>query len=269
MPATPAKPGRLAPAWRAGVLASLAWVGAIGLGLPQAAGVPTLILVPVALVVGTLIGLTRIAWFTDVAAALVLGVTLLVAFTPLLRPRVQSLIESEPVPPGGADAVVVLSGAVSRDSLLSPDAAERLLHAVALLHEGAAPALITSRVRYRGRTVTATSDPDQARLILLGPDSVRWLVVDSVSTTRDEAVRVAVLAQREQFGHLIVVTSPMHTRRACAAFRRTGLTITCVAAPSRQVAVRSLANPGDRVAAFGPWLHETIGWWWYARRGWV
>lgn len=268
MPPTPAPSPTFAIALRTGVCAALAWIAADLLGLPDVAGAPFLPLLPVALLVGTLIGLTRFRALVDWGAGLLVVLTMVVAFTPLLRPRVHTLIQTEAVPEGGADGIVVLSGAVSRDSLLSPGGAERLLHAISLLHEGASTVLITSRVRYRGRTVTATSDADQARLLLLAPDSTRWLVVDSVATTRDEAVGAADLAQREGWRHLIVVTSPMHTRRACAAFRRTELAITCIAAPSRQVAVHSLATASDRVAAFGPWLYETVGWWWYGARGW-
>lgn len=268
LPVSPPPPPRWPAVIHHGLLAALAWVLADLLGLPAVAGVPFLPLLPVALVAGCLLAVTRLGPVVSWAAGLLVLLTLVIAFTPLLRPGVRAVIATDPVPPSGADAIVVLSASVSRDSLLSPGGAERLLHGVELLRSGAAPVVVTSRVRYRGRAGTVTSDADQARLLRLAPDSVRWLVVDSVATTRDEAVQVAALAGREGLRHVIVVTSPMHTRRACAAFRHAGLAVTCVAAPSRAVAVHSLASASDRVAAFGPWLYETVGWWWYGWRGW-
>lgn len=268
MAVPPTTTTRVAPAIQRGILAALAWMVADTLGLPNLLGTPVLPLLPVVLLLGFLLGLTRLRWLVDAGAALLLVLTLLVAFTPLLHARVKALIRTDPIPSTGADAIVVLSAAVSRDSLLSPGGVERLVHGVELARAGTAPVLITSRVRYHGSAITATSDADQARLLRFAPDSLRWLVVDSVATTRDEALQVAALAAREGFQRFIVVTSAMHTRRACAAFRRVGLQVTCVAAPSHQIALRELVNPGDRVAAFGPWLYETVGWWWYGAKGW-
>jgi len=253
----------------AGVLAALAWVAAETLGIPDLIGAPAVPLIPIVAIAGAGLGwLGATRWILGVATALLL-LMVLVAFTPIVRRPAQALIIADPVPAEGVDAVVVLSAAVSRDSLLSPGGAERLLHGVALLNDGRAGVIVTSRVRHRQGADTISSDADQARLLALGPDSVRWVVIDSVATTRDEAVRAAALARREGWSHLMVVTSPLHTRRACAAFRKTGLRVTCVPARSRGVALQSLGTASDRLAAFGPWLYETVGWWWYRLRGWV
>jgi len=267
-PARSGAPSRAGPALHTGITAALTWVAAEALGLPDLVGAPFLPLLPVALGLGMLVGLTRRARLIDWCGGFLVLVILVTAYSPLLPPRVHALIESSPIPAEGADAVVVLSASVSRDGLLSPGGAERLLHGVELLRDGASAVLITSRVRHVSRRDTLTSDGDQARLVALAPDSIRWEVVDSVATTRDEAVRIAALAHRNGWRQVIVVTSPMHTRRACAAVRHAGLTVTCVAAPSRGVAVRTLTTASDRLAAFGPWLYETVGWWWYGVRGW-
>lgn len=268
MPQPPAPPAHSAAALQRALLAALAWIAAAVLGFPAVLGVPFPALLPVALVAGALIGLTRFRRLVDWGAGFLVALLLVVAFTPLLASRVRALIQEDPIPATGVDAIVVLSAAVSADSLLSPEGAARLLHGVELLRAGVASTLVTTRVRHRQGSVTATSDADQGRIIRLAPDSVRWLVVDSVATTREEAVRVAALAAREGLHRVIVVTSALHTRRACAAFRQVGLTVTCAAAPSRHVAVRSMATASDRIAAFGPWLHESLGWWWYGVKGW-
>jgi uncharacterized SAM-binding protein YcdF (DUF218 family) len=268
MPRSPAPPAHSAAILQRALLAALAWIAAAMLGFPAVLGVPFPALLPVALVAGAALGLTRFGRLVDWSAVFLVVLTLVVAFTPVLTSPVRVLIEEDPIPATGIDAIVVLSAAVSPDSLLSPEGAARLLHGVELLRAGVATTLITSRVRHRQGSRTVTSDADQGRLIRLAPDSVRWMVVDSVATTREEAVRVAALAAREGLRHVIVVTSALHTRRACAAFRRVGLTVTCAAAPSRPVAVRSMATASDRIGAFGPWLYETLGWWWYGVKGW-
>ncbi len=268
MPRPPAPPSPPAATLQRALLAALAWIAAAGLGVPALLGVSFPALLPVALVVGAAVGLTRFRRLVDWAAGSLVVLILVVAFTPLLAPRVRALVQRDAIPTTGVDAVVVLSAAVSGDSLLSPEGAARLLYGVELLRAGVATTLITTRVRHRHGDRTITSDADQGRLIRLAPDSVRWLVVDSAATTHEEAVRVAALAEREGVRHVIVATSALHTRRACAAFRRAGLTVTCAAAPSRPVAVQSMATASDRLAAFGPWLYETVGWWWYGVKGW-
>lgn len=254
---------------QAATIAGLSWVAAELLGIPDLLGIPFLPLLPLAALAGAVVTWAGAGRLVNAVAVGLVAAILLVGFTPLIRPGVQGLIVSNPVPTGGVDAIIVLSAAVSRDSLLTPGGAERLLHAVELLHAGHSRTIVTSRVRSTRGRVTITSDSDQARLVALAPDSVRWLVIDSVATTRDEATQTAAAAPREHWQRVAVVTSPLHTRRACAAFRKAGLTVTCVAAPSRGVAVHSLNTATDRVAAFGPWLYETVGWWWYRVKGWV
>lgn len=251
-----------------GLLAALTWIGIGWLELQQVVRLPFLLLLPVVTVLGALLATTRFRALVEAAGGLFLAIVAIVGFTPLVRPGVQALIMDEPLPPGGVDAVVVLSAGLSQDGYLSPAGTERLLHGVELLTRGVAGTVVTTRLRRVAGPDTVTSDSDQARLISLAPDSVRHLTVDSVHTTHDEAVQVAALAAREGWRHLVVVTSPMHTRRACAAFRHAGLSITCSASPSRNVAVHTLRYPGERWRALGPWLHEVVGWWWYGVRGW-
>lgn len=267
MPDELPQPSRRRAAIQGGLLTALTWIGVGWLELQQVVRLPFLLLLPVVTLFGALLATTRFRAVVEVSAGLFLAIVVVVGFTPILRPGVQALIVEQPVAPG-ADAVVALSAGLSQDGYLSPAGTERLLHAVDLLERGAAPTIVTTRLRRPVGSATVTSDADQARLIALGPAGTRHLVVDSVHTTRDEAVQVAALARREGWQHLIVVTSPMHTRRACATFRHVGLNITCSASPSREVAVRTLRNPGERWHALSPWAHEVLGWWWYGVKGW-
>lgn len=93
--------------------------------------------------------------------------------------------------------------------------------------------------------------------------------VGPVSSTRDEAVQVAALCRQRGWRSLLVVTSPTHSRRACAAFEREGLEVVC--APARETAadLETLDRPVDRLEAFRLALHEWLGLWVYRGRGWL
>ncbi len=115
----------------------------------------------------------------------------------------------------------------------------------------------------------ASSDGDTRDLVaLLGP-AVELHVVDSVGSTRLEAERNKLLFDREGWKTAVVVTSPIHTRRACATFEAVGIGVTCRASPDRTTAWRTQVSPLDRSRAFGQWLYETLGWWKYRLLGWV
>ena len=99
--------------------------------------------------------------------------------------------------------------------------------------------------------------------------SARLHLVGPARNTRAEAVAVADLARREGWRHVVVVTSPLHSKRACAAFEGAGLTVACRPSEERKFAVASLPSPGDRIPAFREWLYESVAWVVYRWRGWV
>jgi uncharacterized SAM-binding protein YcdF (DUF218 family) len=63
-----------------------------------------------------------------------------------------------------------------------------------------------------------------------------------------------------------LVTSPLHTTRACAAFEAAGLKVVCVPADDREVSLGSLSAPA-RLMLFREWLHERAGMAWRRLRG--
>ncbi|MFN2565563.1 MAG: YdcF family protein, partial [Gemmatimonadaceae bacterium] len=93
--------------------------------------------------------------------------------------------------------------------------------------------------------------------------------VDSVFSTRDEAVRMRELARSLDISSVAVVTSPTHTYRACATFEKVGFAVTCVPSESRDVALGSLGDVTDRVRAFQLWLYEMAGLAKYRVRRWI
>lgn len=219
---------------------------------------------------GGLLGLSRyypVLWIIGAVLAALYG---LVAFTPLIVQPAQALIRSDPIPspPLTLDAIVVLSGGVSDDGLLGPDATERLVSGLRLASATRTPALVTTRVR-SPTNPEISSDADQKRLVeLVGPRPQLFIVSD-VFSTRDEALRVRALAVQQQWARVAVVTSPAHSRRACGTFEKAGLRVTCVPSDSRDVAFKTLATADDRLKAFRLWIYEMAGTLNYRLKGWL
>jgi uncharacterized SAM-binding protein YcdF (DUF218 family) len=168
------------------------------------------------------------------------------------------------------DAVVVLSGGLTADSSLGTSGTERLLTGLELVRAGLAPRLVTTRAtdRYGGRVVS--TDAGQRRLVrLTGIDSSRWSVVDSVHSTRDEAMQVARLLHPASARTVAVVTSAIHTKRACATFEGVGFRVRCVAARGIQNTTRRPMSADDRLEAFREYLYERIGMAKYRWKGWI
>src|SRR5687768_494115 len=244
-----------------------AWLILARLGVPQVFGVDTLEgALPLALVSASL-ALTRIR------SALVWAVTafalffVLVAYTGVVRAPALRLIRADPLPTS-ADAIVVLSGGMTDDGMLPQQAIDRLLHGLGLVKVGTATTLLVtheSRV-IDGRRVSTAGD--QVKLARLAG------VTDLVSTglvksTRQEALAVSRIAKARGWRNLVLVTSPFHSRRACATFERVGLDVSCAPSQSRDIAVRRLRDPQDRVAAFGMLIYETAGTLRYRQLGWL
>jgi uncharacterized SAM-binding protein YcdF (DUF218 family) len=252
------------------VLGAVVWLECIAFGLPNILfGAQGYSVIPIAALVGGLLGMTlvrRLLWGVAVGFALVLAV---VAYTPIMRRPVRALIRSDDQSRRPIQAVVVLSGGVTQDGHLHGQASDRLLTGLDLVRRGVAATLMLSRVRARGGNLQATSDADQRRLIALVERPVRVLVVDSVYSTRDEAVRMRAAAQSLGISSVAVVTSPLHTRRSCATFEKVGFAVTCVPSESRDVALSSLRLVTDRVRAFQLWLYEQAALVQYRARGWI
>jgi uncharacterized SAM-binding protein YcdF (DUF218 family) len=136
---------------------------------------------------------------------------------PMLAAVGRFLIVSHPLEK--ADLVVCLGG--------SP--VDRGLEAAELVKEGYAPRIFISRedppeaieiLRSRGVDFPENRHLTYEMLKALGLSSESLVVSDDVvSSTAEEAEQLRGLALDEGFSHLIVVTSPQHTRRAWIAFR--------------------------------------------------
>ena len=170
--------------------------------------------------------------------------------------------------PDRFDAVMALSEGVHSDSTLSAGAFDRLRAATAIAKRDSSAWLVTSRVRELLEGVQVDSDAGQRELVDEAGLADRWKVVDHVHATHDEAIRAAKLllpARR----NLVLVTSPMHTRRACSTFERAGFIVTCRAAREHLRVTWHPEGPLDRLAAFRDYIYERFGMIEYRARGWL
>ena len=86
----------------------------------------------------------------------------------------------------------------------------------------------------------------------------------------DEATGVATLLGSRHLRRIAVVTSPMHTRRACAVFEAVGFVVSCTAARMRDASgLPDARTPVNRLALFGQWIYEVAAMADYAARGWL
>ena len=166
------------------------------------------------------------------------------------------------------DAVFVFSSSVNSHGLVSGEGVDRLLTGIALRARRPALPLIVSVVRSSERQNGISSLADQRALIAMVPATgpVEW--IDSVSSTRDEAVRLTRKAFLQRWKRVAVVTSPMHTRRACATVEAMGLAVTCVAAPWRTVGWPA-RTAGDRLVLMQRLVYELLAWGQYRATGWA
>jgi uncharacterized SAM-binding protein YcdF (DUF218 family) len=187
---------------------------------------------------------------------------LAVAATPLTSALASGLIRRDAVAP--ADAVVVLASDVQGNGELTPSATSRLLHGMELLHEGLAPRLVLSEIAGRPSHAAAA----RPRLAALGV-APELIVVGPVRNTHDEAVAFARALRERGLRRVLMVTSPLHTRRAAAALEHEGLEV--LSSPSGETSydLDGLDYIDDRLRAFGDVLHERLGWVVYRWRGWL
>lgn len=231
-------------------------------------GVGTTSLVALSSAAGALIGGLEKSRILVVIDGFLLTIYFLVAWTPFAAAISNRWVRADPVPTR-IDAVVVLSSGILSNGAMEVHGVDRLLTGIELLNRQLAPRLVTTRVGHRYRQGMVTSDDEQRRFIAFAAPSPLWDVVDSVYSTRDEATGTAKLLLPQNARRIAVVTSPMHTRRACATFEKLGFVVTCI--PAREHAAVTIApqTAHDRLATLREYLYELLGTVKYRSKGWM
>ena len=262
---------RLQGALTGAIIGGLIWAGLAALGLWALLKSdffvgPMAVAIILGAVAGTVPLLRRVLWIGAGVTVLLLAI---VSYTPLAGALAHPMVRTDPAPREKLDAIVVLSGGGTGDSAMSTQTLDRLLKGAQLAREGDAPALVLSRETFKNNGRVVTDVADEAAVLALVAPAVPVFFIDSASSTRDEALRVNRLQARANWKRIALVTSPLHSRRACAVFERLGFLVTCIPAVSRDRAIRNLDTPGDRLRAFQGWLYEMAGTTDYRLKGWL
>jgi uncharacterized SAM-binding protein YcdF (DUF218 family) len=250
------------------ILGALCAVAAYVLGVQQLLRRPDLTLYIPAAIVGAALGVTRLRPLLWIAAAVIVSVCLVMAYTPLVGTIAQPLIRRDTIP-ARVDAIVVLSAGLTANGMMRGETLDRLLSGLALARHGLAPTMLVSRERriLNGRPVSDSADLQNIASLIDSTTSI--VFVDSVFTTLTEALRTKALARGKDWRTLAVVTSPLHTRRACATFEAVGFRVVCVPASVRGSGLSGGHTAEDRLSAFRSWLYETFATDSYRRSGWI
>ena len=191
----------------------------------------------------------------------------LVAFTPVMDRLSDDWVRADTVPKQ-VDAIVVLSAVLHPDGALGLAGFERLATGISLSAEGYSDRIVTTRI-VTVAPPQVSSDSEQGAWIRRSLPRARWEIVPTVRTTHDEAVGAAALLLPAGARQIVVVTSPMHTRRACAVFEAVGFRVYCVPAREHLVQTRHPRSSQDRLAAARAYLYERLGTVKYRAAGWI
>jgi uncharacterized SAM-binding protein YcdF (DUF218 family) len=198
------------------------------------------------------------------------GAVLLVSLTSIAPTIAAHWTRTSATSAKGVDAVVVLSGGLNADTTVSSEALDRLLTGLELVNRGTAPILVTTTTEEFFPTGLINSEVDQARIINSLTRPVVWLHAWGGHSTRDEATSVAALLHPKGVRRIAIVTSPMHTRRACAVFEAVEFVVSCTAARMRDASgLPAAQDPVNRLALFGQWIYEVAAMADYAAHGWL
>ena len=250
-----------------GVVALLIFVALWLVGVLEAAGISWRGGLPVCLVAGMIIGRWQLRWLRWAAAAL-WAVAAIGVYSSAVPRLARPFVRHDIARPEAIDAIVVLSGSLNSRGLVSGEALDRLLAGLALRAQQPALPLVLTVVESRIAATAVTSQADQRAIVGLVPATggVEW--IDSVYSTRDEAIGVARLAMLKRWKRVAVVTSPMHTRRACATVEMLGVQVRCVAAPWRPAAWPA-RTAQDRLVLMQRLTYELAAWAQYRVTGWA
>ena len=154
--------------------------------------------------------------------------------------------------------IVVLCGGCRYSGQLNEATTARVEHGVRLLQRGLAPSLILSGGRSTPHRPSCAPRM-KALALALGAPGDKIIVEDRSSRTVENAREVTALLRARGMLAIVLVTSPLHMRRAKLCFERQGVEVSC--APTWPAAHEALFAKEV--------LHEYLGLAYYRANGWV
>jgi len=200
------------------------------------------------------------------SVGLLLALWLIIGLSPLSHFAFERFVRRDTIPQS-VDAIVVLAAGVKADGNLPPRGVDRLLEGMSLARMGVSEVLVVTRPT-RPAFPHVTAAKDQERIVRLLPTGIELVVIDNVTTTRTEATRFATLAQVRGWRHIALVTSPSHTKRACAVFEQVGFEVSCIPSQSRDL-TEEHSSVDDRLRMFQQVGYESAALMLYRYKGWL
>jgi uncharacterized SAM-binding protein YcdF (DUF218 family) len=250
------------------ILAALCAVVAQVLGVQQMLRRPDLALFVPAALVGAILGVTRLRPILWIGAGTLAVLCVAIGYSPLVSVISRPLVRRDSVP-AHVDAIAVLSMGITPDGMMRAETLDRFLSGLELARSGISSSLLVSRERRKFDHVTVSDSGDLQRVASMLAVPVSITFVDSIFTTRTEALRMKELALKNRWDTVAVVTSPLHTRRACATFEAVGFAVVCVPALVRNSGLIPGSSAELRLHSFQSWLYEAFATDTYRRRRWI
>lgn len=208
----------------------------------------------------------RTGWFARRVIqllALVGGMWLTVAYTPLANLLILPL-SSESSHPTSADVVVILSGGRYLDGSLNDEALRRTITGVRLYRRGLAPRLLFTGGPCCGQSASAL----MANLAEeLGVPRAAILLEEQSRRTAESAIYSAAVLRVNQMRSALLVTGPLHLRRARLAFEHAGVSVHPVRADEKTL--WRLSGAVERLSLLHDAIHEYLGLMFYRIQGWA
>lgn len=221
-------------------------------------------------VIGLAIGVSHWRGVLLVILQLAAAVVLVIALSPVSNTIARYWVRSDPQSHSPLDAVIVLSAGLNPDTTISSDALDHLIAGLEIVRSGQSRVLVTTTTQAIYPTGLVSSQVDQSRIVDLIRTGAEWIRTPPGASTHDEALQSAKLLLPKGLRHVAVVTSPMHSKRACRTFEAAGFLVLCRPARLREVGSLPVEpDPRGRLSIFGQWVYEVSAMTEYSIRGWL
>ncbi len=158
--------------------------------------------------------------------------------------------------------IVVLSGGITSKGLLNATTKARVQWAARLHREGMGERLVVSGgPRRPGRPPSGPAMKSLAVEHGVPPDRIE--IEGHSSRTAENAEEVASLVRSRGEASILLVTSPLHMRRAKLCFQKHGILVGAAPVP------RIDGEPPERASVVSQALHEYLGLLYYGLRRWI
>lgn len=155
--------------------------------------------------------------------------------------------------------IVVLCGGCRFNGRLSESTVARVEHGVRLFNQGLAPRLILSGGRWAPHRPACAPRMQHLALALgIPPEAI--IAESESASTAENAREVARLLRAEAAQSILLVTSPLHMRRAKLCFEKLGVRVACAPTPGTGPRSSLLAKEV---------LHEYLGLAYYRAHHWI